>query len=110
MAQKKVKKTGLNLYRVTFYYHTNGCVDVKASSEEEALKLADGGDVPNEELLEGLQEDDSPDAELIEAINRVKNSFNSYPADRLAIAAGIAQPSWSNFSTAYARHAAFRKR
>ncbi len=28
--------------------------------------------------------------ELIEAVNRVKNSFNSYPADRLAIAAGIA--------------------
>jgi len=30
------------------------------------------------------------DAELIEALNRVKNSFNSYPLDRLAIAGGIA--------------------
>jgi hypothetical protein len=63
---KKAKKTGLNLYEVTFYYHTNGSVLVKASSEEEALKLADGGNIDKEELLEGLQEDDSPDAELIE--------------------------------------------
>ena len=30
------------------------------------------------------------DSELIEALERVKNSFNSYPLDRLAIAAGIA--------------------
>lgn len=30
------------------------------------------------------------DAGLIEALNRVKNSFNSYPLDRLAIAGGIA--------------------
>lgn len=66
MAQKKVKKTGLNLYRVTFYFHTNGCVDVKASSEEEALELADSGDITNEELIEGLLEDGSPDAELLE--------------------------------------------
>lgn len=66
MTTKIAKKTGLNLYRVTFYYHTNGCVDVKASSEEEALELADSSDITNEELLEGLQEDNSPDAELIE--------------------------------------------
>ena len=66
MAQKKVKKTGLNLYRVKFYFHTNGSVLVKASSEEEALELADSGDITNEELLEGLQEDNSPDAELVE--------------------------------------------
>lgn len=64
--EKKVEKTGLNLYRVTFYFHTYGSVDVKASSEEEALELADGGDIPNEELIEGLQEDGSPDAELLE--------------------------------------------
>ncbi len=30
------------------------------------------------------------DAELIEALERVKNSFNSYPLDRLAIAGGVA--------------------
>ncbi|MEH6639160.1 MAG: histidinol-phosphate transaminase [Porticoccaceae bacterium] len=30
------------------------------------------------------------DADLIEALERVKNSFNSYPLDRLAIAGGIA--------------------
>jgi histidinol-phosphate aminotransferase len=30
------------------------------------------------------------DAGLIEALNRVKNSFNSYPLDRLAMAGGIA--------------------
>lgn len=29
-------------------------------------------------------------AELIEALERIKNSFNSYPLDRLAIAAGVA--------------------
>lgn len=29
-------------------------------------------------------------AELIEALNRVKNSFNSYPLDRLALAGAIA--------------------
>lgn len=29
------------------------------------------------------------DAELIEALERVKNSFNSYPLDRLAIAGGV---------------------
>lgn len=63
---KKIKKEGLNLYRVTFYYHTNGCVRVKASSEEEALKLADSTDITDEELLEGLLEDNSPDVELIE--------------------------------------------
>lgn len=69
MVQKKVKKTGLNLYRVTFYYHTYGSVYVKASSKEEALKMADGGDIPNEELLEGLEEDDSPDAVVIEDVS-----------------------------------------
>ncbi len=66
MTTRIAKKTGLNLYRVTFYYHTNGSVDVKASSEEEALELADSSDITNEELLDGLQEDNSPDAELIE--------------------------------------------
>lgn len=63
---KKIKKEGLNLYRVTFYYHTNGSVLVKASSEEEALELADSGDITDEELLEGLQKDDDTDAELVE--------------------------------------------
>lgn len=63
---KKIKKEGLNLYRVTFYYHTNGSVLVKASSKEEALKMADSGDITNEALLEGLQKDDSPDVELVE--------------------------------------------
>ena len=63
---KKIKKEGLNLYRVTFYYHTNGSVLVKASSKEEALKLADSSNIINEELIEGLQEDNDPDAELVE--------------------------------------------
>lgn len=63
---KKIVKKGLNLYRVTFYYHTNGSVLVKASSEEEALRLADSGNITNEELIEGLQPDDSPDAKLVE--------------------------------------------
>jgi histidinol-phosphate aminotransferase len=30
------------------------------------------------------------DAKLIEALERVKNSFNSYPLDRLALAGGVA--------------------
>lgn len=63
---KKIKKEGLNLYRVTFYYHTNGSVLVKASSEEEALEKADSGDITDDELLEGLQKDDDADAELVE--------------------------------------------
>lgn len=63
---KEAKKEGQNLYRVTFYYHTDGSVLVKASSKEEALKLADSGDITDEELLEGLQVDDTPDVELVE--------------------------------------------
>ena len=62
---KEIKKEGLNLYRVTFYYHTNGSVLVKASSKEEALKLADSGSITDDELLEGLQPDDSPDVKLV---------------------------------------------
>ena len=63
---KIIENKGLNLYKVTFYYHTNGSVLVKASSKEEALRLADSGSITNEELIEGLQPDDSPDAELVE--------------------------------------------
>lgn len=63
---KEIKKEGLNLYRVTFYYHTNGSVLVKASSKEEALKRAGSVTITDDELIEGLQSDDSPDAELVE--------------------------------------------
>lgn len=82
MTDKKVQKTGLNLYRVTFYYHTNGCVYVKAASEEEALELADGGDIPNEQLLEGLQKDGDTDAELVEEnVESVWTGKDSYGND-----------------------------
>jgi len=63
---KNNEKQVVNLYEVTYYYHTNGVVRVKASSEEEALRLADSGSIPDEVLLEGLQEDDTPDVELVE--------------------------------------------
>lgn len=63
---KNNEKQGLNLYKVTFYYHTNCSVFVKASSKEEALKRADSVTITDDELIEGLQSDDSPDAELVE--------------------------------------------
>lgn len=51
-------------YEVTFYYHTNCTVVVEAENEEEALELAES-EVCNDEceaqIMEGLQEDDSPD-------------------------------------------------
>lgn len=62
---KKIKTEGVNLYKVTFYYHTNCSVFVKASCKEEALKLADSATITDDELIEGLQPDDSPDAELV---------------------------------------------
>lgn len=53
-------------YNVTFYYHTNVTVRVEAESEEEALALAES-EVTKEsyipQILEGLQEDSSPDVE-----------------------------------------------
>lgn len=55
-------------YQVTFYYHTNCTVEVEAKSEEEALALAEievCGDEYTEQILWGLQEDDSPDVEEV---------------------------------------------
>lgn len=53
-------------YNVTFYYHTNVTVKVEAQSEEEALALAES-EVTKEsyipQMIEGLQEDSSPDVE-----------------------------------------------
>lgn len=56
-------------YNVTFYYHTNLTVSVKAESEEEALALAQFESEKScytQDLLNGLQEDSSPDIELDE--------------------------------------------
>ena len=56
-------------YNVTFYYHTNLTVSVEAESEEEALALAEAESVNEcytQDLLNGLQEDSSPDIELDE--------------------------------------------
>ena len=51
-------------YNVTFYYHTNLTVSVEAESEEEALDLAEAEamrECYTKQLLEGMQEDGSPD-------------------------------------------------
>jgi len=56
-------------YNVTFYYHTNLTVSVEAESEEEALALAEAEsekECYTQDLLNGLQEDSSPDIELDE--------------------------------------------
>ena len=56
-------------YNVTFYYHTNLMVSVEAESEEEALALAEAEcekECYTQDLLNGLQEDSSPDVELDE--------------------------------------------
>lgn len=55
-------------YQVTFYYHTNCTVEVEAENEKEALDKAETEiccEKYNEQLLEGLVEDNCPDVELI---------------------------------------------
>lgn len=55
-------------YKVTFYYHTNCTVTVEAENEDEALELAENevcDDKYTDQLLDGLQEDDSPDIEEV---------------------------------------------
>lgn len=52
-------------YTVTLYYHTSASVDVMAENEEDAIESA-YNKVSNEELLEGLTEDDDPDVEEID--------------------------------------------
>lgn len=51
-------------YNVTLYYHTNTTVRVEAASEQEAIELA-RAEVSKEcytkDLLDGMQEDSSPD-------------------------------------------------
>ena len=58
------KRVIMKKYQVTFYYHTNITVEVEAENEEEALKEAEieqCSDEYTDDLLNGLQEDDSPD-------------------------------------------------
>lgn len=55
-------------YEVTFYYHTNCTVTVEAENEKEALRKAEcevTDDKCIQEILWGLQEDDSPDVEEV---------------------------------------------
>lgn len=52
-------------YEVTLYYHTSATVVVLAEDEDDAIETA-YNKVSNEELLEGLQEDDDPDVEEVE--------------------------------------------
>lgn len=53
-------------YKVTLYYHTNVTVEVEAENEQEAINLAYAESaLHTQELLDGLQEDSSPDVETI---------------------------------------------
>ncbi len=56
-------------FEVTLYYHTNCTVTVEAEDEDEALENA-YAEVCKEEytrqILDGLQEDDSPDVTEVE--------------------------------------------
>lgn len=55
-------------YQVTFYYHTNCVVEVEAENEREAKAKAYSElntEEVNRQIMEGLQEDDSPDVEEI---------------------------------------------
>ena len=51
-------------YEVTLYYHTSATVVVLAEDEDDAIETA-CNQVSDEELLEGLQEDDDPDVEEV---------------------------------------------
>jgi len=56
-------------YQVKFYYHTNLSVNVEAENEKEALKKAEeeaGKECYIPQMIEGLQEDNSPDVEEYE--------------------------------------------
>ena len=63
---KKLNLKPLRTYNVTFYYHTCGSINVKARSEEEALRLANPSELSDNLLLYNMQEDDSPSVELVE--------------------------------------------
>ena len=59
MAKQKKK------YRVTLYYHTNVTIEVFAENEQEAKTNAYiEAAYHTQELIDGLQEDSSPDIEL----------------------------------------------
>ena len=56
-------------YEVTFYYHTNAIVEVKANSEEEALEKAEievGKKKYDAQIIHNVQEDGAPDVYEIE--------------------------------------------
>ena len=51
-------------YSVQLYYHSNATIEVDANNEQEAIEKARER-VTDEEILESLIEDDSPDVEEI---------------------------------------------
>jgi len=61
MSKKKKK------YKVTFYYHTNMTIEVKAFSENEAIDMARNTNtkVLKSQIMDGLQEYGSPDVEEV---------------------------------------------
>ena len=56
-------------YNVTFYYHTNVTVTVKANDEEEALERAEievGKKKYDAQIVHNVQEDAEPDIEEVD--------------------------------------------
>lgn len=51
-------------YEVTLYYHTSATVTVSARNEKEAIEKA-YDEIDEDDLLNNLQEDDSPDVEKV---------------------------------------------
>lgn len=51
-------------YKVQLYFHSNATLEVEANNEEEAIEKA-RMEVSDNEILEGLIEDNSPDVEEI---------------------------------------------
>lgn len=51
-------------YRVQLYFHSNASLEVEANDEEEAIEKA-RMEVSDNEILESLIEDNSPDVEQI---------------------------------------------
>lgn len=52
------------IYKVQLYYHSSVTIEVKANDEEDAIEKA-RMEVSDNEILEGLMEDSSPDVEPI---------------------------------------------
>ena len=67
---KKTQKDGKHVYEVTFYWHSNSTVVVASDTEltdEEAIEMARNMPQDNDQIIEGLVEDSSPDVEEVDS-------------------------------------------